>query len=77
MNARNTILGLAVGATLVLGASSANARELGQTRSAHANLAVSNLYRQAISKFDREDLPTRAHSLTDTRPDDRGGVRGA
>ena len=76
MNARNTVLILAVGATLVLGAAAANARELAQSRSTHASLSASNGYWQASSKLDRVEL-TKLHEATDLRPDDRGGLRGA
>jgi hypothetical protein len=81
---QNGILALAVGATLALGASSANARMVssdgasvsaGLSASSHASAAALkalDLRWEAIAKSYR-----LKHSAGDgTRPDDRSGLRG-
>jgi hypothetical protein len=85
MNARqHGILALAVGVTLALGASSANARMVASDgASVHARTSASNHYSaealkaldlrwEAIAKSYRQN-----HSVgSGGRPDDRSGIRG-
>ena len=81
MNARKTVLTLAIGATLALGASSANATvagqadSLGASASSHysaAALKALSLRWEAIGKAYRLQHSTGSG----IRPDDRAGLRG-
>jgi hypothetical protein len=83
MKARNTVLTLAIGATLALGASSANATvagqadSLGASASSHysaAALNALNLRWEAIGKAYR--LQHTKGTGSGIRPDDRAGLRG-